>query len=203
MLIPARALAARTRAPSETVFDVLLDGMYTCVEYTPVDVKRNDVRSSPGDHPPVTRLERFQQVLEKKIVPNATQWAKLAGLTPDNHVHQFLSRLAKDDDAQLAPNALFKLSFAAGVSPMWLWEGVGPMMLADLPKDSRYSVMSAVMAAAQAQGFAPAFIAEWDPQLDADTPPDFDTLWSMCKADHARWKGPKIKDRDVKGDKDL
>lgn len=53
----------------------------------------------------------------------------------------------------------------------------------------RYAVMPAVQAMARAKGFDAAFVDTWEVQLDADEQPDVDDLWTLCKADYARWSG--------------
>lgn len=54
--------------------------------------------------------------------------------------------------------------------------------------EERYVAMPAVRQMARAQGFDEKFVKSWDVQLDADDQPDADHLWTLCKADYARWK---------------
>ncbi len=56
----------------------------------------------------------------------------------------------------------------------------------------RYVAMPAVRLMAKTDGMPPDFIASFEAQLDLDTQPSADDLWTICKGEWARWRGKRV-----------
>lgn len=145
----------------------------------------------------VTTLKERLDAVRKEKGWSQRELARQAGLKSETHVGNFMrGSQPRGDNAK-------KIARALGVNLDWLVSGEGPRDPAPAKTEERYHAMPAVRMAAAAQGFPKPFIDAWEPQLDADEQPDFNTLWSMFQADFARAKGKARGDRRVDDDKDL
>lgn len=110
---------------------------------------------------------------------NASQWSLRAKLER-THVSALLRRFSKNAHAGVELDTLERLANAAKVSVCWLAFGVGS------PRIARAD-LEAAFAMARAMSFDESFLADW---VSPPTEVDADALWTMLKADYARWRTP-------------
>lgn len=132
--------------------------------------------------------DRVQSILDELKV-SARELARKAGLSSESHVGLILAGRVKRPSGDV----LAAIAKAGNVELQWLTSGTSPRRRSrrgepTVETDERYEAINAARGMARAEGYDEAFVSTWDIALDADDQPSADYLWTLCKADYARWR---------------